>query len=298
MKVVCITNDVEATSIFGEAYREDIAKNVAEVALPALLALYRKYNVKATFFCLASYVQKYPQIIDMIQADGHEVACHGYTHESNEAFDMLSYEEQLNHLKCSKHILDSLANDEVISFRAPALRVNEYTPQALKNAGFKIDSSVAPQRLDAFMSLGSKRKLQWIGAPRTIYETSTNNLARKGTSTITEVPISAFGLPYISTLMRVSPFMNRLARRCVAAENNHYSLAGGGQEGRYFLVPSFRSNQYRSINRNYTNQNNKSDKAPPCGCLENETQETQFRPQESRFVGKRTHFLAKEGVFF
>ncbi len=235
MKVVCITNDVEATSIYGEAYREDIAQNVAEVALPALLALYRKYNVKATFFCLASYIQKYPQIIEMIQADGHEVACHGFTHESNEAFDMLSYEEQLGCLKHSKEILDALAHEEVVSFRAPALRVNEYTPKALKDAGFRIDSSVAPQRLDAFMSLGSKRKLQWIGAPRTIYETANNNLARKGDSNITEVPVSAFGLPYISTLMRVSPFLNRLARMSVAAEANHHSLSGGGKKVVNFL---------------------------------------------------------------
>lgn len=293
MKVVCITNDVEATSIFGEAYREDIAQNVAEVALPALLALYRKYNVKATFFCLASYIQKYPQIIEMIQADGHEVACHGFTHESNEAFDMLSYEEQLGCLKHSKEILDALAHEEVVSFRAPALRVNEYTPKALKDAGFRIDSSVAPQRLDAFMSLGSKRKLQWIGAPRTIYETANNNLARKGDSNITEVPVSAFGLPYISTLMRVSPFLNRLARMSVAVEANHHSLSGGGQEGCKLLVPSIGGNHNRPVNWYSANKNNKSDKAPPCRCVENETQETQFGTPKSRFVGKRTHFLAK-----
>ena len=293
MKVVCITNDVEATSIFGEAYREDIAKNVAEVALPALLALYRKYNVKATFFCLASYIEKYPQIIEMIQAEGHEVACHGYTHESDKAFDMLTYEEQLNHLKRSKDILETLSNDEVISFRAPALRVNEYTPKALKDAGFRIDSSVAPQRLDAFMSLGSKRKLQWIGAPRTIYETSGNNLARKGDSYITEIPVSAFGLPYISTLMRVSPFLNRLVRRCVAAEMNRHSLIGGGQESCDLLVPSLRSNHNRPVSWYTTNKNNKSDNAPPRRCVENETQETKFGAPKSRFVGKRTHFLAK-----
>lgn len=279
MKVVCITNDVEATSIYGEAYREDIANNVTEVALPALLALYRKYKVKLPFF-VWHRIKNYPQIIEMFQADGHEVACHGYTHESNEAFDMLSYKEQLDHQKRSKNILDALSNEEVISFRAPALRVNEYTPNALNEAGFIIDSSVASQRLDAFMSLGSKRKLQ-------LYETANDNLARKGSSNITEVPVSAFGLPYIRTLMRVSPFLNRIARRLIMMENCRHSL-GGGQEGSIVFVPSFRGNHYRPNNRYITNKNNKLDKAPPCRCVKNETQETQFRTRKSQFVGKRT----------
>lgn len=215
MKVCCITNDVEATSIYGEPYRKDIAENVQNVALPALLALYKKYNVKATFYCLASFAQDYPTIIKLIEEDGHEVACHGLIHNSDKAFDLLTYNEQVQHLKESKQILESVSSQKVVSFRAPALRVNNDTPKALTETGFETDSSVAPQRLDIFMSLGSKHKKHWLMAPRVIYKASTDNLAKKGNGCITEIPVSAFGIPYISTVMRMSTILTSFTRWCI-----------------------------------------------------------------------------------
>lgn len=219
MKVVCITNDVEATTITGEAYNEDMARRVTTEALPAVLALYKKYGVRATFFCQGSMIAQYPQIVEMIEREGHEVACHGWIHDSDKAFDMLSLEEQTDHLKRAKQTIDKYAKSHVTSFRAPALRVNEHTPLALREAGYRCDSSVAPQRLDAFMSLGSKKKLQWIGAPRAVYETDEKNLARCGYSGIVEVPVSAYGLPYISTLMRLSPCVTQLTRWLLRLES-------------------------------------------------------------------------------
>jgi len=217
MKIVCLTNDVEATTIQGEAYNETIAWRVNKEALPEVLKLYKKNGVKATFFCQGSMVEPYPSIVKQIAESGHEVASHGWVHDASQAFDVLTLDKQIEHLKLSKDIADVILEKEgveqcVSSFRAPALRVNEYTIQALQQAGYTHDSSVAPQRLDAFMSLGSKKKLQWIGAPRGVYETSINNLARKGNSGITEVPVSAFGLPYISTLMRISPLLTKITR--------------------------------------------------------------------------------------
>ncbi len=215
MKVCCITNDVEATSIYGEPYRKDIAENVQNEALPALLALYKKYNVRATFYCLASFAQDYPTIVKLIEEDGHEVACHGLIHNSDKAFDLLTYDEQVQHLKESKQILESVSSQKVVSFRAPALRVSNDTPKALTETGFETDSSVAPQRLDIFMSLGSKHKKHWLKAPRVIYKASTDNLAKKGNGSITEIPVSAFGIPYISTVMRMSSILTSFTRWCI-----------------------------------------------------------------------------------
>lgn len=221
MKVVCITNDVEATTITGVAYDEEVARRVTTEALPMVFALYKKYNVKATFFCQGSMIAQHPKIVEMIEREGHEVACHGWVHDSDKAFDVLSVTEQVEHLKRAKEMIDKLAKEPVVSFRAPALRVNEETVIALQKAGYTHDSSVAPQRLDAFMSLGSKRKLQWIRAPRGIYNTASDNLARAGQSGITEVPVSAWGLPYISTLMRISPFLTHLTRWILRIETSH-----------------------------------------------------------------------------
>lgn len=211
MKVCCITNDVEATSIFGEPYRQDIARNVSEVALPALLELYKKHGVRATFYCVASFVKDYPEVLQMIERDGHEVACHGLVHDSDKAFDLLTLDEQINHLKQSKTIIEEHVSQSVISFRAPALRVNSYTPKALIQVGFRTDSSVASQRMDQMMSLGSKNKIKWLFSSRSPYFTSEDSLLHKGDSSIKEFPVSALGIPYISTIMRLS----RLLTYCV-----------------------------------------------------------------------------------
>lgn len=218
MKTICITNDVEATTIFGEAYNQDIAKRVCLEAIPKVLSIYKEYRVKATFFCQGTLIQQYPEIVRMIEANGHEVACHGLVHASNQAFDVLSLEQQIEHLHKAKNIIENVSKNAIVSFRAPALRVDFNTPKALMSTGFTHDSSVASQRLDAFMSLGSKKKLQWIMAPRNVYQTSINNLAVSGDSTITEVPVSAFGLPYISTLMRISSFFTSITRKLLYLE--------------------------------------------------------------------------------
>lgn len=213
MKGTCfLTNDVETTSIVNGGLRDDTGILVWKEGLPALLDLYEEYGVRATFFYIANYAKSCPDIVRMVQAKGHEIACHGLTHRHDMAFDTMSYEQQLEHLKTAKAILEDISGEEVVSFRSPALRVNKDTPRALVEAGFRFDSSVAPQRMDMFMSLGSKGKLQWFGAPRAPYKTSTDNLARRGTSPITEVPVSSFGLPYIGTMMRISPFLTKITR--------------------------------------------------------------------------------------
>lgn len=220
-----MTNDVETTSIVNGGLRDETGVKVRKEGLPMLLDLYDKYGVKATFFYIANFAKQYPEIIKIAQERGHEIACHGLTHQHDKAFDVMPYWEQLEHLKTAKNILEDIAGEEVVSFRAPALRVNFDTPQALFEAGFKFDSSVAPQRMDMFMSLGSKNKLQWFGAPRAPYVASENNLARKGDSSITEVPVSSFVVPYIGTFMRISPMINALTRRLLYLETKNTSKA-------------------------------------------------------------------------
>jgi len=217
-KIACMTNDVETTSIVNGGLRDETGVKVWKEGLPMLLDLYDKYHVKATFFYIANFAKQHPEIVKMVQAKGHEIACHGLTHEHNKAFDVMPFEEQLEHLTTAKKILEDIAGEEVVSFRAPALRVNFDTPEALIEAGFKYDSSVAPQRMDMFMSLGSKNKMQWFKAPRAPYTASAENLARKGNSLITEVPVSSFVVPYIGTFMRISPFMNAMTRRLLYLE--------------------------------------------------------------------------------
>jgi peptidoglycan/xylan/chitin deacetylase (PgdA/CDA1 family) len=213
--------------------RDDTGVKVWKEGLPMLLDLYDRYDVKATFFFIANFAKQHPEMVNMVQAAGHEVAAHGLTHDYRKAFDTMPFEEQKEHLSTAKKILEDISGTEVVSFRAPALRVNSDTPVALAETGFKFDSSVAPQRLDMFMSLGSKNKLQWLGAPRAPYRVALNNLARKGDSPITEVPVSSWGFPYIGTFMRVSPSLTHWVRRRLYEETR-----GTGKVVNFLIHPN------------------------------------------------------------
>ena len=135
------------------------------------------------------------------------------SHTRVNGFDVMPLEKQIKHLKESKAILEDLSGQEVISFRAPALRVNEDTHKALEESGYKIDSSVASQRFDMFMSFGWLKKLNWLTAPRLPYRTSKGSLFKKGDSSIIEVPLSASLLPYLGTTMRIFPYITAFQRR-------------------------------------------------------------------------------------
>jgi peptidoglycan/xylan/chitin deacetylase (PgdA/CDA1 family) len=47
---------------------------------PQVLSLLHNYNAKATFFCLGTKVEQYPDLWEMIKKKGHVVANHGYSH--------------------------------------------------------------------------------------------------------------------------------------------------------------------------------------------------------------------------
>jgi peptidoglycan-N-acetylglucosamine deacetylase len=220
IKNFLFTNDVETTSLVNHCLSDKTGEKVLKDGMPVLLELYHKYNVKSTFFFTGHIAEKYPEIVSMIIPFGHEVACHGMLHDSNKAFDVLSLDEQVEHLKKAKNILESISNQEVISFRAPALRVNKDTPIALEKTGFLIDSSISPQRFDMFFSFGIKDKLKWLNAPRKPYFTSQNDLSKRGNFSIFEIPINAYLLPYFGTLMRISPLATRIVRQLVNFESN------------------------------------------------------------------------------
>jgi peptidoglycan/xylan/chitin deacetylase (PgdA/CDA1 family) len=218
-KICFFTNDVENTSIVNNILSDKTGELVIKEGMPILLDVYSRYKVKSTFFFTGDIAQKHPSIVRMVSAQGHEVACHGFSHEIDRAFELLNLNEQIENLSKSKKILEDICGEQVISFRAPALRVNKYTVEALEKTGFLIDSSIASQRFDMFMSYGSKNKLNRLFAPRLPYKADVQNLSKIGNSKITEIPISAMLLPYIGTTMRIFPLVTLLLRYLLHFEN-------------------------------------------------------------------------------
>lgn len=211
-KVAIFTNDVETTSILNHTLRDKTADYLLSQGMPCLVNLYERYFVKATFFFTGYVAKLKPALVKMAVEKGHEIGSHGLNHSIESAFDILPFATQVAHLKESKKILEDISGQEVISFRAPAARANYNLAQALEETGYKIDSSVSPQRLDMMFSYGSFKKLNWMTAPRLPYFADRENIFKRGFSSILEIPISAFGAPYIGTFMRIFPALNRLTR--------------------------------------------------------------------------------------
>ncbi len=139
MRKYCMfSNDVETTSIWHNSLRDETGLKVWKEGMPRLLDLYEKYQIKTTFFFTGHIAKLYPEIVKMVLPFGHEVASHGLSHQREDGFDIMPLELQKKHLSESKKILEDISGEEVISFRAPALRVNNQTVLLLRNAVLKL----------------------------------------------------------------------------------------------------------------------------------------------------------------
>jgi len=208
-----LTNDVETTSIWFNDLRDDTGKLVVEEGMPILLELYRKYGVKSTFYFTAYIASLYPEVVRMILSDGHEVGSHGKSHIKENGFDVMPFSKQKRHLEYARKTLEDIAGCEVVSFRAPALRVSPNTSQALLETGFKTDSSIASQRFDFFLSFGGLNKLRFLTAPRLPYRTRKDNIFKKGSSGLLEIPLSATLIPFVGTTLRIFPTLTFMQQK-------------------------------------------------------------------------------------
>ena len=116
-----------------------------EVGLPKILKLLEKYKIDCTFFITGEVAELFPGIVRQI-AKGHEVASHGYRHETLNK--MTTYKK--GSIKQSKMVLEKTINKRVIGFRAPRFLVSRELYEALVEVGFKYDSSLTfftPQQI-------------------------------------------------------------------------------------------------------------------------------------------------------
>lgn len=50
---------------------------------PELLDLLKEHGIKATFFVLGKKAQQYPELIERMHREGHQIGIHNYTHTPN-----------------------------------------------------------------------------------------------------------------------------------------------------------------------------------------------------------------------
>ncbi len=145
---VSFTFDMDADSILHLARPKDAHSRVSalstlrygpEVAVPRILETYRSFGMKQTFFVPAWCIEQYPQAVEGMVKDGHEIAHHGYIHEHpNE----LSRDEEHYWLRRSIDVIEAHSGQRPRGFRAPLYNFSEHTLDLLLQEGFDYDASL------------------------------------------------------------------------------------------------------------------------------------------------------------
>ncbi len=114
---------------------------------PRVLRLLRRLGIRGTFFTTGDVARRFPQVIERIVSDGHELGCHGDTHRR---FGTMSA------LEASKEIVDASATlrqfAKVVSFRAPNLDFPNEFLSILQDNGYQVDSSYGRHKPGTFFS--------------------------------------------------------------------------------------------------------------------------------------------------
>lgn len=120
-------------------------------------ALSPQHSPKGSFFVLGWIAERYPGLVQRIQKEGHEIACHGYAHR---LIYTQSKEEFRQDIRKGKAILEDITGCEVIGYRAPSYSItnkSQWAFEVLAEEGFKYDSSIFPIRHDFYGMVNAPR---------------------------------------------------------------------------------------------------------------------------------------------
>lgn len=116
----------------------------------AVLDLFARAGVKATFFTLGWVAERAPAQMRRIVAEGHEIASHGWDHDRVFTMDAERFRADLRRARAA---IEDAAGVPVTGYRAPSFSIDARTPWAhrvLAEEGYAYSSSVAPVRHDHY----------------------------------------------------------------------------------------------------------------------------------------------------
>ncbi len=137
-----------------------------------LLDLFDEYQVKATFFVLGWVAERQPGLVREIAVRGHEIACHGFSHQLVYNQSPEVFREETGR---SKSLLEDIAQSPVRGYRAASYSITARSLWALDilaETGFEYDSSIFPIRHDRYGIPGAEEKPHQLMTPegRTLIE--------------------------------------------------------------------------------------------------------------------------------
>lgn len=96
----------------------------------SVLDVLRKYNAKATFFCIGKNIETYPDILKKMIKEGHVVGNHSYSHSS--FFDFYKKNKIIAEIEQTDALIESVSGLKTKLFRPPYGVTNPSIRRALK----------------------------------------------------------------------------------------------------------------------------------------------------------------------
>jgi polysaccharide deacetylase family protein (PEP-CTERM system associated) len=115
-----------------------------------LLETFGDHGVKATFFVLGWAAERHPSLVREIVEGGHELACHGYSHQLVYTQSPRVFREETLR---AKGLLEDVGQVPVLGYRAASYSItkeSEWALDVLVDAGFTYDSSIFPVHHDRY----------------------------------------------------------------------------------------------------------------------------------------------------
>ncbi len=101
--------------------------------LARCLAMLKRQDLRTTFFVPGRIAELYPEKVQQIAADGHELAYHGYMHEAT--VDMPAAEEETNMAK-SEELLSQFSGKKPVGYRGPLDLLPNCALQLMQKRGY------------------------------------------------------------------------------------------------------------------------------------------------------------------
>ncbi len=125
----------------GEDSPDDISRGLfaGEVGTPRLLELFRRNDMRTTWFVPGHSIETFPEQTKLIVEGGHEIGVHGYSHENPIAMTRVQEEAVLD--RCIE-LVEQVSGRRPTGYVAPWWEFSTVTNELLLERGIKYDHSL------------------------------------------------------------------------------------------------------------------------------------------------------------
>lgn len=135
---------------------DDIPSRVV-LGVRHILELLAEHDARGTFFILSWVAERQRGLVREIAKHGHEIASHGTDHRR---VTELTPEQFRESVRTSKRVLEDIAHQPVVGYRAPSFSITrdrEWALDVLIEEGYRYDSSLFPVKRRGYGFVGGER---------------------------------------------------------------------------------------------------------------------------------------------